>query len=87
MGRTLDSAISQKRIVSLRVVVVDDGSTDRTYGILEAAAARDSRIRYLRGTHAGTPAARNFAISQSRGSLSLHWTPTIYGIQTRLHSR
>jgi glycosyltransferase involved in cell wall biosynthesis len=68
VGRTLESALSQTYRL-LEVVVVDDGSTDQTGAILEAAAARDSRLRFLRGTHAGAPTARNLAISQARGDL------------------
>ena len=67
VGRTLDSALNQT-YRELEIVVVDDGSTDQTFALLEAAAARDSRIRSLRGTHAGAPTARNMALGQARGS-------------------
>jgi glycosyltransferase involved in cell wall biosynthesis len=68
VGRTLDSALAQT-YRPLEIVVVDDGSTDQTSAIVEAAAARCGRIRLFRGSHAGMSAARNLAISQSRGGL------------------
>ena len=58
-----------KRTVSLKSLLLMTVQPIRPSAILEAAAARDSRIRCLRGTHAGAPAARNLAISQARGSL------------------
>ena len=33
-----------KRTDELEIVVVNDGSTDQTFALLEAAAARDSRM-------------------------------------------
>jgi glycosyltransferase involved in cell wall biosynthesis len=68
VGRTLDSVLDQT-YRPLEVVVVDDGSTDRTPQIVEAAASRDDRIRFFRRPHSGLPATRNFAISQARGGL------------------
>jgi glycosyltransferase involved in cell wall biosynthesis len=68
LGRTLASALAQT-YDPLEIVVVDDGSIDRTPIIVEAAAARDSRIRFLRMQQSGVAAARNFGISRARGNL------------------
>jgi glycosyltransferase involved in cell wall biosynthesis len=68
IGRTLKSVLSQTH-EPLEVVVVDDGSTDKTPLIVEEAAARDSRIRRFRIQNSGVAAARNFGINQARGEL------------------
>jgi glycosyltransferase involved in cell wall biosynthesis len=68
IGRTLASALAQT-YRPLEVIVVDDGSTDRTANLVEAAAARDSRVRSFRTQNSGVAAARNFGISQARGKL------------------
>ena len=68
IGRTLASAF-QQTYQSLDIIVVDDGSTDQTARIVEAAATRDPRIRLFSRTHHGLSATRNFAIAQARGAL------------------
>jgi glycosyltransferase involved in cell wall biosynthesis len=68
IGGTLASALAQT-YRPLEVVVVDDGSTDRTADIIEDVAARDSRVRFFRSKNSGPAAARNFGISQARGTL------------------
>ena len=59
--RTLASALAQT-YNPVEVIVVDDGSTDQTPTIVEAAAARDSRIRLSEGK---IPALRRQEISES----------------------
>ncbi len=49
------------------LLVVDDGSTDRTVAVLESLAAVDPRIRVLRQANAGTQAARNLALARATG--------------------
>ena len=68
VSRTLISALAQT-YEPLEVVVVDDGSTDRTVTLVEAVAARDSRVRIFRTQKTGVAAARNLAIRQARGKL------------------
>jgi len=49
-------------------VLADDGSTDDSVAIVEAAAAADQRIRLLRAPcNAGPSAARNLALDAARG--------------------
>lgn len=49
------------------IVVVDDGSTDRTPEIVAAMAAADPRIRLLSAAHGGVARARNLGIDAARG--------------------
>jgi teichuronic acid biosynthesis glycosyltransferase TuaG len=49
------------------LIVVDDGSTDRTAEIAAAAAAADKRIRLIRQRNQGVAAARNAAIEAATG--------------------
>lgn len=66
LARALDSALSQ-RFTDFEVVVVNDGSTDRSSEIAHRRAAADPRIRVIDQPNAGLPAARNAAIAASRG--------------------
>jgi glycosyltransferase involved in cell wall biosynthesis len=63
---TLQSVLSQT-YQALEVLVVDDGSSDRTPEIVERYAQQDARIKLLRQTNQGVAAARNLAIAHSTG--------------------
>jgi len=49
------------------LLIVDDGSTDASYGIAERHAGEDARIVLLRQANAGPASARNSAIRRSKG--------------------
>lgn len=49
------------------MIVVDDGSVDRSAAIVEGCAASDGRIRLIRQTNAGTAHARNVAMRVAQG--------------------
>jgi biofilm PGA synthesis N-glycosyltransferase PgaC len=66
--RTLRS-IADSRYPDLEIVVVDDGSTDRTPQIVAELAAADPRIRLLVQSNAGKSAALNRGIAQARGEI------------------
>ena len=66
IGDTLDSIINQT-YTNLEVLVVDDGSQDRTPEIVESIAQKDPRVILLRQSNAGVAAARNLAIQKSTG--------------------
>ena len=66
IGETLESALLQT-YSDIEIIVIDDGSTDRTPDVVGSYAERDSRIRLLRQENSGVSAARNRGISEARG--------------------
>ena len=58
IAATLESIVRQT-LQDLDIVVVDDGSSDRSPSLVLEAARRDPRIRLLRQANAGVAAARN----------------------------
>ncbi len=82
IANALQSALDQTE-GDFELLVVDDGSSDGTSGIVEAFAARDDRVRLLRMARNGGPArARNAAIEMSEGE----WI-TILDADDRYHPR
>jgi len=52
----------------LELVILDDGSSDDTWQVAQAIAARDERVRLLRNeTSLGIPLARNQVLDAARG--------------------
>lgn len=66
VGEALRSIQSQT-LRETEILVVDDGSTDRSAAVVEELAAADCRIRLLRQANAGQAAARNAALDIARG--------------------
>jgi glycosyltransferase involved in cell wall biosynthesis len=66
IGRTLNSVLSQT-YQNLEVLVVDDGSHDRTPTMVQAIAQTDDRVRLIQQTNAGVAAARNLGIQNAQG--------------------
>lgn len=64
--KTLNSVLSQT-YKNIEVLVVDDGSQDRTAEIITSIAKIDSRVFLLQQSNAGVAAARNLAINKCRG--------------------
>ncbi len=52
---------------ALEIIVVDDGSTDRTFELCEAVRSGDGRITIIKGDHGGVSAARNKALDAATG--------------------
>lgn len=68
LERCLDSVCGQS-YKNIEVVLVDDGSTDRTPEICAGYAERDSRIKVIRKENGGVAAARNLALDSASGDM------------------
>lgn len=66
IAATLETALAQT-LKEIEVIVVDDGSTDDTAGMVESFTRSDPRVRLIRTQNAGVGAARNTAIKASAG--------------------
>ncbi|WP_026190571.1 glycosyltransferase family 2 protein [Methylobacterium sp. WSM2598] len=69
--KTIEATLVSVRSQShrdLEILVVDDGSTDRTTAIVARHAALDARIRLIRQANGGVARARNEGIAQARGA-------------------
>src|SRR5688500_468702 len=65
--RTTCLSVLKQTYTAIEIIVIDDGSTDRTPEIVQALADGDPRIRLIRQVNLGTAAARNRAVAEARG--------------------
>ncbi len=66
IDETIDSVLAQT-YQDFEIIVVDDGSKDRTVDIVRQRALEDKRIILLRQENQGVAAARNLAIHHAKG--------------------
>ena len=52
---------------AIEIICVDDGSTDRSHGILEEYARKDSRFRIIEQENSGAAIARNRGAAEAGG--------------------
>ena len=68
LAETLDSVLAQS-YTYFEVVIINDGSTDRTLEIAQKYAAKDDRIQVVSQANQGVSAARNHGIRVTTGEL------------------
>ena len=66
LRKCLDSLFAQT-LDGIEVVVVDDGSTDSSPGILAEYASRSDKIKCYKKTNGGAADARNYALPLASG--------------------
>src|SRR5215210_6468575 len=66
IGETLDSLRAQT-YDEWECVVVDDGSTDDTEGVVARVSAADARVRYVRQANQRQAVAKNTGLAESCG--------------------
>ena len=66
IGRCLESLTSQT-YPHLEIIVIDDGSKDGSFSVIQAAASADPRIRAVHQENAGVSASRNHGIDLATG--------------------
>lgn len=67
--RTAVDSIFGQSLRSLELIAVDDGSSDASPAILQAAARTDARVRVIRQPHGGLIAALNRGLAAARAPL------------------
>ncbi len=63
---TLESVLAQT-YQEFEIIIVDDGSRDRTIEIVQSFLDRDSRIQLFKQSNLGVAAARNLAMQHAKG--------------------
>lgn len=63
------SSITGQTYANLEIILVDDGSPDRSGAICDVWAAKDQRIRVIHKENAGAGAARNAALDAAGGDI------------------
>ena len=66
IGRAIES-LQNQTFKNFELIVVDDGSTDRTGQVADRMAERDIRIDVVHTANQGAAAARNTALDRARG--------------------
>ena len=70
IGKCLDSVLAQT-YQDYEIIVVNDGSTDKTGTVCDEYATKDSRIRVIHKENEGVSVARNAGIEMATGEYFL----------------
>ena len=66
LDRCVQSIVDQT-YSNLEILLIDDGSTDESYRLMQNWAEKDKRIHLLQKTNGGLSDARNFGIQRAQG--------------------
>ncbi len=75
ISQCLDSIFNQTLLPD-EIIVVNDGSTDNTEGVL---AEYSSQIHYIKQSNQGAPVARNRGFDESTGDFVIFWDADLIG--------
>ena len=65
--RCSDSILNQD-YPELELILVDDGSRDRSWDVIQAIASKDSRVKAIHQENGGVSSARNRALAEASGT-------------------
>lgn len=68
LGEAVDSILSQD-LSDIEILLINDGSTDGSLGMIEDLARKDARVRVISQFNCGAGAARNRGIALARGHI------------------
>jgi glycosyltransferase involved in cell wall biosynthesis len=68
-------SLLEQTLSNIEIILVDDGSTDRSGVICEQYAQRDSRISVFHQPNSGVAAARQRGVDMAQGIYSIHVDP------------
>jgi cellulose synthase/poly-beta-1,6-N-acetylglucosamine synthase-like glycosyltransferase len=72
IGKAIERSLSQRYMGSLEVIVIDDGSSDGTYGIAKKFADKHANVRVIRyEKNRGKSYALNTGFAEARGEISI----------------
>ena len=69
VGKAIESILNQT-LTDYELLIVDDGTKDKSGEICDEYAAKDARIQVIHKENGGAPSARNTAIDIARGTVS-----------------
>lgn len=70
LSRCINSIVNQT-YTNLEIILIDDGSRDRSAGICDEYAKKDKRIKVVHQTNGGVSKARNTGLKTAKGSYVL----------------
>ena len=66
LGKTIEDILNQSH-QEIEVIIIDDGSTDQSWNIIQQYSQKDERIRPVRVSNGGPSKARNLGLEMVRG--------------------